>query len=103
MFYANSLLLFYFFYFFFFFQAEDGIRDRLVTGVQTCALPISERTEYMNVTSEQNVTVFNHTGTEVNETVLMNITNIVSYIVNDFNLTSYTEILLSLSRNLTIA
>ena len=25
----------------FFFQAEDGIRDRLVTGVQTCALPIS--------------------------------------------------------------
>src|SRR5207247_4462210 len=25
----------------FFFQAEDGIRDPLVTGVQTCALPIS--------------------------------------------------------------
>src|SRR5438105_11140418 len=29
------------FLFFFFFQAEDGIRDPLVTGVQTCALPIS--------------------------------------------------------------
>src|SRR6266536_4097346 len=28
---------------FFFFQAEDGIRDPLVTGVQTCALPISRR------------------------------------------------------------
>src|SRR5207249_9218205 len=27
--------------FLFFFQAEDGIRDRNVTGVQTCALPIS--------------------------------------------------------------
>ena len=27
----------------FFFQAEDGIRDDLVTGVQTCALPISPR------------------------------------------------------------
>src|SRR5205823_6745221 len=27
-------------HFFFFFQAEDGIRDKLVTGVQTCALPI---------------------------------------------------------------
>src|SRR5207249_7806222 len=27
----------------FFFQAEDGIRDRNVTGVQTCALPIFER------------------------------------------------------------
>src|SRR5699024_11384301 len=26
--------------YFFFFQAEDGIRDRNVTGVQTCALPI---------------------------------------------------------------
>src|SRR5437867_8128992 len=34
--YALSRLLF-----FFFFQAEDGIRDRTVTGVQTCALPIS--------------------------------------------------------------
>src|SRR5207248_6503567 len=34
----ESLLIFYFF---FFFQAEDGIRDRTVTGVQTCALPIS--------------------------------------------------------------
>src|SRR2546425_13207785 len=33
---ASSLILF-----FFFFQAEDGIRDKLVTGVQTCALPIS--------------------------------------------------------------
>src|SRR5438094_1507309 len=30
----------FFFFFFFFFQAEDGIRDRTVTGVQTCALPI---------------------------------------------------------------
>src|SRR5688572_31061664 len=31
------------FLFFFFFQAEDGIRDLTVTGVQTCALPIYER------------------------------------------------------------
>src|SRR5688572_32201411 len=37
------LFLFYVVYilfFFFFFQAEDGIRDLTVTGVQTCALPI---------------------------------------------------------------
>src|SRR2546425_1194377 len=34
-------LLMCFDFFFFFFQAEDGIRDKLVTGVQTCALPIS--------------------------------------------------------------
>src|SRR5205809_5708936 len=33
-------LIFFFFFFFFFFQAEDGIRDVAVTGVQTCALPI---------------------------------------------------------------
>src|SRR6266403_5426308 len=43
------LLVFLFFillcsiFFFFFFQAEDGIRDLYVTGVQTCALPISNR------------------------------------------------------------
>src|SRR5207249_9139501 len=34
------LLVFLLLFFFFFFQAEDGIRDRNVTGVQTCALPI---------------------------------------------------------------
>src|SRR5690349_22327962 len=33
-------LLFIIYCFFFFFQAEDGIRDLYVTGVQTCALPI---------------------------------------------------------------
>src|SRR5699024_10023718 len=33
-------ILYYLYYCFFFFQAEDGIRDRNVTGVQTCALPI---------------------------------------------------------------
>src|SRR5687767_15196298 len=30
---------------FFFFQAEDGIRDKLVTGVHTCALPICYKVE----------------------------------------------------------
>src|SRR2546426_3234480 len=33
-------------FFFFFFQAEDGIRDYKVTGVQTCALPISQPFEH---------------------------------------------------------
>src|SRR2546425_7928034 len=36
-------------YFFFFFQAEDGIRDKLVTGVQTCALPISSERSLRNI------------------------------------------------------
>ena len=30
----------------FFFQAEDGIRDYKVTGVQTCALPICDGAEW---------------------------------------------------------
>src|SRR5436189_3764429 len=34
------IIVFFLFFFFFFFQAEDGIRDTSVTGVQTCALPI---------------------------------------------------------------
>src|SRR5687768_17763679 len=33
-------VVFFCVFFFFFFQAEDGIRDVAVTGVQTCALPI---------------------------------------------------------------
>src|SRR5207248_7636483 len=37
----------------FFFQAEDGIRDRTVTGVQTCALPIS---------MASNVHLYKHAG-----------------------------------------
>src|SRR5207249_5998791 len=37
----------HFFFFFFFFQAEDGIRDRNVTGVQTCALPIFQWTRHL--------------------------------------------------------
>src|SRR2546425_9162439 len=44
------------FFFFFFFQAEDGIRDKLVTGVQTCALPISMR-EYVRKQVAANVDV----------------------------------------------
>src|SRR5215217_1207292 len=43
-----------YYFFFFFFQAEDGIRDIGVTGVQTCALPISglwEELSFGNKTS----------------------------------------------------
>src|SRR3989449_5919888 len=40
----------------FFFQAEDGIRDVAVTGVQTCALPISEQATFG--TPEINVGAF---------------------------------------------
>ena len=40
-------------FFFFFFQAEDGIRDIGVTGVQTCALPISHILTTVNALSEE--------------------------------------------------
>ena len=50
-----SVVGFFFFFFaffvFFFFQAEDGIRDVAVTGVQTCALPISGEGYFVNTTS----------------------------------------------------
>src|SRR5467141_4310095 len=43
--------------FFFFFQAEDGIRDSSVTGVQTCALPISKH--------DADVIIFRRRGQEI--------------------------------------
>src|SRR5688500_19754580 len=44
-------------YFIFFFQAEDGIRDYKVTGVQTCALPISAATASSTPASRRAMTV----------------------------------------------
>src|SRR2546430_16264556 len=38
---SSELSYYLIYFFFFFFQAEDGIRDLTVTGVQTCALPIA--------------------------------------------------------------
>src|SRR5256885_10440338 len=43
---VNLRLTIYISIFFFFFQAEDGIRDYKVTGVQTCALPILSRNHH---------------------------------------------------------
>src|SRR5699024_11265377 len=39
--FQRIVICLYILFIIFFFQAEDGIRDRNVTGVQTCALPIS--------------------------------------------------------------
>src|SRR3989441_5044547 len=47
---------------FFFFQAEDGIRDKLVTGVQTCALPI-----YLFLVSEKLVREDSYTSIHIEE------------------------------------
>src|SRR2546430_12691333 len=40
--------------YFFFFQAEDGIRDLTVTGVQTCALPICSLCDFRQAGEERN-------------------------------------------------
>src|SRR5690606_39767844 len=47
---------------FFFFQAEDGIRDFHVTGVQTCALPICSY-----VRSEKNETYYDAENVQIDE------------------------------------
>src|SRR5205823_7925973 len=55
----------------FFFQAEDGIRDKLVTGVQTCALPISCHSGYLDgarVAAEAGVDSIEH-GMELDEDI----------------------------------
>ena len=54
----------------FFFQAEDGIRDRLVTGVQTCALPICEKLGFRGI-SRKTTTKFNVTCLSVLASVFM--------------------------------
>src|SRR2546422_4741291 len=46
------IIMCYFFIYFFFFQAEDGIRDVAVTGVQTCALPILTMMRYSDAELE---------------------------------------------------
>ena len=51
------MFFFFFFFFVFFFQAEDGIRDWSVTGVQTCALPILKRIASVRSLCSAKVTV----------------------------------------------
>src|SRR2546430_17446363 len=48
--------------FIFFFQAEDGIRDLTVTGVQTCALPISRRPSEEPGRSRERDRLYAHPG-----------------------------------------
>src|SRR6476660_10393405 len=69
--------------FFFFFQAEDGIRDDLVTGVQTCALPIcidaairldSSTARDQPTTSTATASSLRRTGSKCIDTALVAIT-----------------------------
>src|SRR5256884_6681066 len=51
---------------FFFFQAEDGIRDVAVTGVQTCALPIYSKATLYSITG---LTVTQGTASSIGDTI----------------------------------
>src|SRR5690554_5152356 len=53
---------FSFFFFYFFFQAEDGIRDADVTGVQTCALPIFRNQKYIQDSSNSAILIDDSAG-----------------------------------------
>src|SRR3989339_887744 len=59
--------------FFFFFQAEDGIRDWSVTGVQTCALPISSRRRH----TDWSVTGVQTCALPIHTSELQSLTNLV--------------------------
>jgi len=58
-------------FFFFFFQAEDGIRDWSVTGVQTCALPIYLGLRQVRVMSNnpRKIQVLGECGLDVTERI----------------------------------
>src|SRR5258706_9751901 len=60
----------------FFFQAEDGIRDWSVTGVQTCALPISSRRRHTRLVSDWSSDVCS-SDLEEHTSELQSLTNLV--------------------------
>ena len=62
--------VFVFFVFFFFFQAEDGIRDHCVTGVQTCALPIFGNATCTATTTSAVVVLADGVGMSVDDFVV---------------------------------
>src|SRR3989339_1858484 len=66
----------------FFFQAEDGIRDWSVTGVQTCALPISSRRRHRDwsVTGVQTCAL--PIRSEEHTSELQSLTNLVCRLLN---------------------
>src|SRR5207244_9848215 len=66
-----------------FFQAEDGIRDDLVTGVQTCALPISSLGGPVTVGSGAMMTVASNAGVTIQSGVTLTDNGAVSFASGD--------------------
>src|SRR2546430_4445828 len=73
----------------FFFQAEDGIRDLTVTGVQTCALPISNDYTYVLSGNQYETSNLRMSGSQK---MLITGTNVVLYVDSDFSMTGSSEI-----------
>src|SRR5699024_12220337 len=69
---------------FFFFQAEDGIRDRNVTGVQTCALPISKY-----IASEEDFFIHFLEFTEEEDELLRYKVRIQNFITSNLDITDW--------------
>src|SRR5687767_8074294 len=80
MYYSYCIFIFYLLIFFFF-QAEDGIRDKLVTGVQTCALPILADAECPVIVSPLNFEtideiIFTYDGSDSSVYAIKQFTNL---------------------------
>src|SRR5438874_12891229 len=71
--------------FFFFFQAEDGIRDLYVTGVQTCALPIFREVRHANPDSVR-ISMPYLTNAGLNGTVIALIVGVATLLAIAFGL-----------------
>ena len=83
------------------FQAEDGIRDRLVTGVQTCALPIlSGGTAKMVASPKPMVPIFSFTSSLQRARLLNLVRGAVPFLVEeDRHLLLHIEELITMLKN----
>src|SRR5690606_33294703 len=97
----NFFFFVLFIIFFFFFQAEDGIRDFHVTGVQTCALPISY---YLDNISECDLPIFtSYTATGGLLSVIESAPVTNAYMPIDSDLTTYSTVGITSLLNVTTA
>src|SRR5699024_11563089 len=67
----------------FFFQAEDGIRDRNVTGVQTCALPIFTD-DLWNIPEPRRFMSANSYKKDIIEPFIKKLKTVIKRIINDY-------------------
>src|SRR3989454_7085778 len=81
---------------FFFFQAEDGIRDYKVTGVQTCALPISHREIETSALVKEKFPVLSEAEREVANIRVRNVGTVGGNLASGEPLTDLSQIFIAL-------